>query len=88
MRNLTRREKEIAQMVLLGHRNKEVARSLSISVGTVKVHLHNIYKKLGIKSRPELTVDREIRPKSGLLITPARVESPRDRPRRCRQTRS
>jgi len=34
-----------------GFANKEIARQLRISEGTVKLHLHSIYRKLGIKSR-------------------------------------
>ena len=42
------------QMVAAGHRNKEIARRLTLSEGTVKVHLHNIYSKLGVDGRLEL----------------------------------
>ena len=46
---LTPREIEIVRMVGQGLRNKAIAERLSISEGTVKVHLHNIYEKLGIE---------------------------------------
>ena len=36
--------------------NKDVGRRLNISEGTVKVHLHNIYSKLGVKNRTALVV--------------------------------
>jgi DNA-binding NarL/FixJ family response regulator len=36
--------------------NKEIARELKMAEGTVKVHLHRIYQKLGIKSRFALAV--------------------------------
>jgi DNA-binding NarL/FixJ family response regulator len=51
---LTPRETEIVRMVAQGLRNKVIAERLSISEGTVKVHLHNIYDKFGIDGRLEL----------------------------------
>jgi len=53
---LTEREKEILQMVATGVTNREVAHRLSISVNTVKVHLRNIFAKLGAESRTEATM--------------------------------
>src|SRR5213083_3489997 len=51
---LTPREIEIVQMVAHGLRNRAIAERLAISEGTVKIHLHNIYEKLGIDGRLEL----------------------------------
>ena len=48
---LTAREREIAYLVTRGLQNKAIASELQCSEGTVKVHLHNIFQKLGIKSR-------------------------------------
>lgn len=53
---LTARELDIVRMVARGHRNRVIADSLSISEGTVKVHLHNIYEKLHIEGRLGLAV--------------------------------
>jgi DNA-binding NarL/FixJ family response regulator len=53
---LTQREIEIVRMVATGLRNKEIARRLSITEGTVKIHLHNIFEKLKVESRLELTL--------------------------------
>ncbi len=53
---LTEREKEILQMVATGVTNREVAYRLSISTNTVKVHLRNIFTKLGAESRTEATI--------------------------------
>jgi DNA-binding NarL/FixJ family response regulator len=53
---LTPREIEIVRMVAGGLRNKEIAQKLFISEGTVKIHLHNIYEKLGVDGRLALVV--------------------------------
>jgi two-component system, NarL family, nitrate/nitrite response regulator NarL len=53
---LTPREIEIVRMVAQGLRNKVIAERLSISEGTVKVHLHNIYEKLSVDGRLELVL--------------------------------
>ena len=51
---LTSRERAVAELALSGMRNKEVARKLAITEGTVKVHLHRIYAKLKIDGRSAL----------------------------------
>jgi DNA-binding NarL/FixJ family response regulator len=53
---LTPREIEIVRMVAQGLRNKAIAERLSISEGTVKVHLHNIYEKFSVDGRLELVL--------------------------------
>jgi DNA-binding NarL/FixJ family response regulator len=53
---LTPREIEIVKMVAQGLRNRAIAERLSISEGTVKVHLHNIYEKFGVDGRLELVL--------------------------------
>jgi two-component system, NarL family, nitrate/nitrite response regulator NarL len=52
--NLSLREIEIAEMVVAHLRNKEIGDKLHISEGTVKSHLHNIYRKLHLAGRREL----------------------------------
>ncbi len=54
-RKLTPRESEIVRCVAVGMRNAEVAARLSLSESTVKTHLTNIFQKLGIRDRIELT---------------------------------
>ena len=57
--SLTPREIEIVRMVAQGMRNKVIAERLSISEGTVKVHLHNVYEKLGVDGRLELVLSAQ-----------------------------
>lgn len=54
--NLTRREEEIAKLILKGNSNKKIASKLYITEKTVKTHLTKIFKKLGISNRLELAV--------------------------------
>jgi DNA-binding NarL/FixJ family response regulator len=56
MKILTKRELDIVRMVATGARNKEIAEKLGISEGTVKMHLHTTYEKLGISGRLELSI--------------------------------
>ena len=51
---LSPREIEIIKQVAAGLRNVEIGKKLFISEGTVKIHLHNIYQKLGVDSRTKL----------------------------------
>ncbi|MBS1818441.1 MAG: response regulator transcription factor [Acidobacteria bacterium] len=61
---LTARELEIVRMIAQGLRNKAIAERLSISEGTVKIHLHNVYEKLGLDGRLELMLHAQ---KQGLV---------------------
>ena len=58
MRNpeLTTRESEIALLIAQAHSNKEISRALNIAPGTVKMHLANIYQKLGVDGRIQLAL--------------------------------
>lgn len=51
---LSSREAQIVQLVLQGHSTPAVSAHLGITEGTVKVHRHNAYSKLGIGSQAEL----------------------------------
>jgi two-component system, NarL family, nitrate/nitrite response regulator NarL len=51
---LTDRERQIIRLVTEGLSNKEIGRRLLITDGTIKVHLHNIFGKLGVSNRTEL----------------------------------
>jgi DNA-binding NarL/FixJ family response regulator len=50
-KTLTPREREMVHWVASGLHNREIAEKLAISEGTVKAHLHHIYKKLQVPSR-------------------------------------
>ena len=60
--SLTPRERQIAEHVGRGMRNREIAAALAMSEGTVKVYLHTIYQKLGIENRTELALLAHGRP--------------------------
>jgi two-component system nitrate/nitrite response regulator NarP len=51
---LTLRERQIVLGVTSGKRNREIAESLGITPGTVKLHLHKAFAKLGVHSRLDL----------------------------------
>jgi NarL family two-component system response regulator LiaR len=50
---LTKREREILQLVAEGHSNSQLARMLWVTEQTVKFHLSNIYRKLDVANRTE-----------------------------------
>lgn len=51
---LSEREQQVATLVCEGLSNKLIARKLDVVEGTIKAHLHAIYRKLGVQSRIEL----------------------------------
>ena len=52
---LTPREREVTRLAIKGLSNREIGRHMGLTEGTVKIHLHNIYKKLNISNRTALT---------------------------------
>jgi DNA-binding NarL/FixJ family response regulator len=52
---LTPREREVVALIARGYTYKETAVDLGISVKTLENHMHNIFTKLGVASRHELT---------------------------------
>ncbi len=51
LRTLTKREREVLELLAAGHSNPAIARRLSISVDTVKHHCKNLYEKLDVSNR-------------------------------------
>ena len=50
-RQLSSRCQELLRMVAAGHTNAQIARRVSVSEGTVRIHLQNIYTRLQVSSR-------------------------------------
>ena len=48
---LTRREKQILKLTATGATNTEIADTLSVSMHTVKTHIYNLFKKIGVSNR-------------------------------------
>jgi LuxR family transcriptional regulator, maltose regulon positive regulatory protein len=53
---LTRREAEVLKLISLGYTNREIAGELFIAEVTAKVHVRNIIRKLGVRSRTEAAI--------------------------------
>jgi len=51
---LTRRERQTAELIKSGLSDKEIARRLNISLGTTKSHVHNLLVKLNARRRTEV----------------------------------
>jgi len=54
--SLTAREREVFQLLALGKSNKEIAKALSMSLGTAKKHRENLQRKLDCRSTAELAI--------------------------------
>ena len=54
---LSVRERQVALLAAKSLANKAIARELNITEGTIKLHLHKVYQKLGIKGRLALLVE-------------------------------
>lgn len=53
---LTSREIDVVYLVVTGMNNREIASKLYVSIHTIKAVLENIYAKLGVYNRVQLTV--------------------------------
>jgi len=75
--SLSRREKDVLEELIKGASNKEIAANLSISPNTVKVHLRNLFTKLGASSRTEavmLSIQHNVID-TGFIVAPTEDES-------------
>jgi CRP/FNR family transcriptional regulator, cyclic AMP receptor protein len=77
--SLTSREQQVMMLVADALSNKEVGRRLELSEGTVKIHLHNIYKKLGVANRTALTA-LAIAHRNELALSPSNTRPVHDKP--------
>ena len=55
-------ERRIAELAAAGHKNREIAASLYLTLATVEFHLRHAYRKLGIASRAGLSAALETAP--------------------------
>ena len=53
---LTKRQREILQMLAQGHSNNEIAQKLGVAIGTIKAHVHHIFSKLSAGSRTKALI--------------------------------
>jgi DNA-binding NarL/FixJ family response regulator len=51
---MTKRERQVIELIAEGHTNKEIAQSLHLSTYTVKSHVHNILEKLALSTRVQI----------------------------------
>jgi len=54
--SLTPRQREVVACIVKGMSNKEAAANLNVSVGTVKMMLHQVYEKTGLKNRTAVAI--------------------------------
>ncbi|NJM40282.1 MAG: response regulator transcription factor [Anaerolineae bacterium] len=52
---LTAREQQVAELAAQGQSNKQIASAMNLSVSTIQNHLQAVYRKLGVRSRSELS---------------------------------
>ena len=73
--DLTRREEEVAVLLLDGSTQAELPQKLCVSENTVKTHVRHIYRKLGVRSREQL-----FEKAAALRAVPSNQDSRRPRP--------
>ena len=63
-RDLSRRERQVVDLVKQAKANKEIAYELCLTEGTIKEYLFTIFKKVGVKNRTELALWAALNPAS------------------------
>jgi DNA-binding NarL/FixJ family response regulator len=53
---LTNREQDVLRLIVLGHTNREIADTLSLTVSTVKTHVEHVIRKLDVSDRTQAAV--------------------------------
>ena len=69
---LSRRERQVFGLLILGYINPEIAARLGLSVRTVETHRANLHRKLGLTTRAQLV---ELALGRGLLSQPRSLDS-------------
>jgi DNA-binding NarL/FixJ family response regulator len=69
-RPVTLRERQVIELVAKGNLNKEIARDLGLSEGTIKEYLYKIFRKIRVTNRTELAVWAFAHPEELMGMTP------------------
>ena len=56
----TKKEKNVLDLLATGKMDTEIAEELGLSTNTIKTHVKNIYKKLGVRNRVEAAIKHRI----------------------------
>ena len=64
---LTTRQRQVFDLIVVGLSNKEIARTLGLSQGTVKIHISKLFEKLGVRHRSAVALAGA---KLGLSLVP------------------
>jgi DNA-binding NarL/FixJ family response regulator len=54
--HLTRRERDVLELIVLGQTNREIAGTLHLTISTVKTHVEHVISKLGVSDRTQAAV--------------------------------
>jgi DNA-binding NarL/FixJ family response regulator len=66
--SLTERQTEVLQLIAAGRSNKEIARTLEIAEGTVKVHITAAFRALGVHNRVSAAAALQVRPHNDIIF--------------------